>query len=320
MATRVPMKTILSLHPGRGLDAVLEEARQAEHQGWDAVQFGDHLMATAGEQPPNFPFDAITLMTAVAAVTSRIRLTWGTLNLTFRHPAVMAKELATLDHVSKGRIIPCVGSGWFLPEYPAYGIPLIEDHDERILYAREVIRLWKLIWSRPAPERVSFDGRFIRIREISFNPAPYQKPHPPIWFGGESDATLETVKELCDGWMMLAAGNSDRLEEIIAGDDWPKRPMALIRGLRIHVGTTRDQAIGEARAIVARGGRGVSSTLEEFLEFEAVGTPEECLRRIAQVAARGVNWLRVDCLDAAHQERIARHILPWLRAEEAVPA
>ena len=71
--------------------------------------------------------------------------------------------LSTLDHVTHGRVIASVGAGWFEAEYRAYNIPLIEDHDERVAYGREVVALLKELWTHPAPERVTFQGRHVRV-------------------------------------------------------------------------------------------------------------------------------------------------------------
>src|SRR5205823_5620387 len=184
------MKVGLTLHPERGLDALFEEARQADRQGYDSIWLGDHLMSPSGETSPDGPLDMFTLGTALGAWTMRVRIAWAMPNLGFRPPTVLAKMLATLDHTTHGRVIATVGSGWFKEEYEAYGIPLIDDHDERVEYAREVVMLLRELWTHPAPERVTFEGKHVRVRDLPFSPAPFQRPHPPIWFGGDSDATI----------------------------------------------------------------------------------------------------------------------------------
>ena len=103
---------------------------------------------------------------------------------------------------------------------------MIDDHDERAEYAPQEVAFGcsGLPWTHcsEAPEITDFDGRYVHIKGLGFNPAPYQKPHPPIWVGGDSDATLETVKELADGWVTLAGGNEKRLAEVTSATDWPK--------------------------------------------------------------------------------------------------
>ncbi|HSC25715.1 MAG TPA: LLM class flavin-dependent oxidoreductase, partial [Vicinamibacterales bacterium] len=223
------MRLGLLLHPERGLDAVYDEARAADRQGYDSIWLGDHLMNTQGRHTADGPLDAFTLMTAIATQTTRVRLAWSMLNVSFRYPAMLAKVLATLDHISRGRVIATLGSGSYPPEYEAYNIPVIMDHDARVAYAREVILLLQELWTHPAPARVSFAGKHVRTCELPFSPAPYQKPHPPIWIGGESDATVQMVKDLADGWVMLTRGGPDRLAQVLASPDWPARAITIVR-------------------------------------------------------------------------------------------
>jgi len=171
------------LHPERGVDAVFEEARQADQQGFDSIWLGDHIMGH-GYTGSDGPLDSFTLMTALGGITTRTRLAWSMLNPTFRYPAMLAKVLATLDQITKGRVICSLGAGSVPAETNAYGISAIDDHDARVGYSREVVQLLKELWTHPAPETVSFDGRQVKTHDIAFAPAPYQKPHPPIWLGG----------------------------------------------------------------------------------------------------------------------------------------
>ena len=310
------MKIGILMHPGRGVDALYEEARQADRQGYDSIWLFDHLMDWTGKHGPDAPLDYFTVMVALGAITSRVRLAWSMLNVSFRRPAVLAKSLATLDVLTKGRVICSVGSGWFKEEYDAYDVPLIDDHDERVQFAREVVALFKELWTHPGPARTNFDGKFVKVRNLPFNPAPVQKPHPPIWFGGDSDATLSMVKDLADGWVMLKSGNKKRLAEILGAPDWPKHPMAVMKNQRVFVADTRDAAIQEARAVYdqmpAASQAGPKPSFDDFIAREIVGTQEECLRLLAEVESWGINYVRVECTDAAHQERIARLILPRL--------
>jgi alkanesulfonate monooxygenase SsuD/methylene tetrahydromethanopterin reductase-like flavin-dependent oxidoreductase (luciferase family) len=308
------VKLGLLLHPERGVDAVFEEARQADEQGFDSIWLGDHIMGH-GYTGPDGPLDSFTLMCALAGVTSRTRLAWSMLNPSFRYPAMLAKVLATLDQVSKGRVICSLGAGSVPAETKAYGIPIIEDHDDRVAYSGEVVRLLKELWTHPAPEKVSFDGRLIKTHELAFAPEPHQKPHPPIWLGGESDATIQNVIDLADGWVMLTRGSADRLGQVLARPDWPKRPMTIVRMIRMFVAEDGDSAVAEAKASFEKdpvGKGGTATTLDEFIQREIVGTPDECLRRIGELEAGGANYLRLAFDDAAQQERAARLVLPRL--------
>lgn len=316
------MKLGIQLHPDRGVDAVMDEARLADRQGFDSVWLSDHLMSPSGQHRADGPLDYFVLATAIGAVTSRVRLAWGMLNVSFRPPAVLAKMLASLDQITHGRVIATLGSGWFKEEYEAYGIPLVDDHDERAAFAREAVALMKELWTHPAPERVSFEGRFLRVRDLPFNPAPYQKPHPPIWLGGDSEATLQTVKQLGDGWVPLRNATREALAAVFAQPDWPTRPMTIVKGARIVVAESRYAAIEAARReyqlmLASPSPARAPASLEEFMEREIVGDVDACLQRIAEIESWGVNYLRVSFQSEAAQEAVARLLLPRLGAASA---
>jgi alkanesulfonate monooxygenase SsuD/methylene tetrahydromethanopterin reductase-like flavin-dependent oxidoreductase (luciferase family) len=308
----------MQLHADRGYDAVIEEARRADAQGFDSVWLSDHIMATNGQHKADGPLDLFVLMTAIAAVTQRTRLAWASLNATLRPPLLFAKMLTTLDVISHGRLICSLGSGWNKEEWTAYNLPLIDDHDERAEYCREFIVLFKHLCTHPAPDRTDFAGKFIKVHDLPFNPLPVQRPYPPIWIGGESPATMQTAMQECDGWMALSAGgNRDKLAEVLSHPDWPKdRPMDVVKGGRIVVRRTRDEALNVAQAeyeaAKAVTPQFVAPTFEDFLVREIVGTPDQCLERIAEVAGWGVNYMRVNIPSAESQDAIAELLLPRL--------
>jgi alkanesulfonate monooxygenase SsuD/methylene tetrahydromethanopterin reductase-like flavin-dependent oxidoreductase (luciferase family) len=305
----------LLLHPERGVDAVFEEAKVADQQGYDSIWLGDHIMAHGDAARPDQPLDSLTLMTALGASTTRVRLAWSMLNVNFRYPAMLAKVLSTLDQVTKGRVICTLGSGSAPGEHKAYNIPIVTDHDGRVAHAREVVMLLKELWTHPAPETVSFQGTSVKTEDLAFAPAPYQKPHPPIWLGGESDATVQMVKDLADGWVMLTRGSEDRLSQVLAQPDWPKRPMTIVRQIRMFVAEDRDTAVGDAKASFERnpvGVGGASPDLDAFIAREIVGTPDDCLARVQELEAGGANYLRLTFDTPAQQERVARLVLPRL--------
>jgi alkanesulfonate monooxygenase SsuD/methylene tetrahydromethanopterin reductase-like flavin-dependent oxidoreductase (luciferase family) len=272
-------------------------------------------MAHGDAARPDQPLDSLTLMTALGASTTRVRLAWSMLNVNFRYPAMLAKVLSTLDQVTKGRVICTLGSGSAPGEHKAYNIPIVADHDGRVAHAREVVMLLKELWTHPAPETVSFQGTSVKTEDLAFAPAPYQKPHPPIWLGGESDATVQMVKELADGWVMLTRGSEDRLSQVLAQPDWPKRPMTIVRQIRMFVAEDRDTAVGEAKASFERnpvGVGGASPDLDAFIAREIVGTPDDCLARVEELEAGSANYLRLTFDTPAQQERVARLVLPRL--------
>jgi alkanesulfonate monooxygenase SsuD/methylene tetrahydromethanopterin reductase-like flavin-dependent oxidoreductase (luciferase family) len=287
------MKFGLLLHQERGADAVLHEARLADEQGFDSVWLFDHLMSIrpGGDHGPSEPLETFTLMTAVGAVTHRVRLAFAMLNLSFRHPPVLAKMLATLDQITHGRVICSIGAGWFEEECQAYDVPFVADHDERIEREREIAMLFKTLWTHPAPERTTFRGRYVRVTDLPFNPAPFQSPHPPIWVGGDSVATQQLAKDIADGWVTLRAATPATLQQVRAAPDWPQRDFAIVRNANILVGETASE-----------------------LPNALVGTARDCAEQIREIESLGVNYLRLgfDTLD--RQTAFANQVLPLLLA------
>jgi len=266
----------VQLHGDRGADAILAEARAADEQGFDSVWTGDHLLGIRGEPVADGPLETWTLMTAIGAVTERVRIGFAMLNPSFRNPALLAKMLATLDQITHGRVICSLGAGWFEDEYTAYRIPFVADHDARIAHEREVALLLKQLWTHPAPERTSFRGDYVETRDLPFNPRPYQQPHPPIWIGGNSPATQALVRELADGWVLLGLGDvRSVLVEALAHPDWPTRHLTIVGGITL----------------------------------QADNSLEHCEQRIGELAEWGVNYLRMTFANAEQQAAFAREVL-----------
>jgi alkanesulfonate monooxygenase SsuD/methylene tetrahydromethanopterin reductase-like flavin-dependent oxidoreductase (luciferase family) len=132
---------------------------------------------------------------------------------------------------------------------------------------------------------------------------------------------MQTVKELCDGWMMLSAGgNPEKIKAVLSDPEWPTdRPMTLVKGARIVVAESRDEAVrqaqGEYEGLKKSAPQLAPPTFEDFLEREVIGTPDECLAKIRTFESWGVNYLRVNFSNAESQAAVARLILPRLAEE-----
>jgi probable F420-dependent oxidoreductase len=177
---------------GAGLAAI---ARAVEDAGLDACNLTDHPAPSAkwrysGGHEAFDPFAALSFM---AAVTSRIRLLTHIVVLPYRNPFVTAKGLATLDVLSGGRAIFGVGAGYLQPEYAALGV----DYASRGAAMDEAIAVMKQAWSG---EPVHYEGRNFTGADILPQPIPVQRPHPPIWCGGNSARAIRRAAQLCDGW------------------------------------------------------------------------------------------------------------------------
>jgi probable F420-dependent oxidoreductase len=136
---------------------------------------------------------AVTLA-YVAAITQRVRLLTHVLVLPHHHPLRIAKQYGTLDALSGGRVILGVGAGHLRPEFQALGA----DYEERGAITDEYLRALLAVWE-DAP--ASFDGRFVRFRDLHVSPRAVQKPRPPIWIGGNSQRAVRRAVELGDAWV-----------------------------------------------------------------------------------------------------------------------
>ena len=203
--------------PGRGQIATPERlgiiAKKGGEFGFDALLTGDHILVPRNISSPypyteggEFPgsdsgesMEQITLLSYIAGQTNKIRLVTSGLIVPHRNPLVAAKSLATLDVLSGGRLVVGVGVGWMREEFQALGLPPFE---ERGAVTDEYIRAFKELWTEDDPQ---FEGKYISFDNIRFLPKPVQKPHPPIWVGGESRPALRRTAELADGWYPLGS-------------------------------------------------------------------------------------------------------------------
>ena len=176
----------------------------------------DSQFTLGGDLPPDYSHnvDMFLALTAAAAVTKRIRLGTGICLVVERDPIVTAKEVASLDHISGGRVDFGIGGGWNKEEMENHGMPW----NRRWKVARERIEAMQAIWTQ---DEASYAGEFVNFEPIQSWPKPVQKPHPPIFVGGDAAGTFRRVLNYGDGWIpMLATDGSqadlkaDRMAEL----------------------------------------------------------------------------------------------------------
>ncbi len=196
-------------------EAISGVARKAEELGYHSLWVSDHIITPRKiDSPypggryrvqPEWPFlEPVSTLLFAAAVTKRVRLGTSVLVITQRQPLILAKQLATLDILSGGRLIFGAGAGWMKEEFQALNVP-IANHGPRMAEYLEVIRR---CWTEDDP---SFDGRYYKLGDVGFYPKPVQKPHPPIWVGGFADGALRRVARYGDAWH--AGGTPDMLSQ-----------------------------------------------------------------------------------------------------------
>jgi probable F420-dependent oxidoreductase len=169
-------------------------AVSAEALGLDDVWVSEHIIVPRDKFPrsPLF-YDPVLTLTWVAAVTKRVRLGTSVLVLPMRHPLPLAKELATLQNLSEGRLILGAGVGWLEPEFAALGVPF----KERGRRLDEGLAMMRAVWTQ---DPVTFHSRTIPavIEGMTMTPMP---SHPiPLWLGGSSDAAIRRTIRIADGW------------------------------------------------------------------------------------------------------------------------
>jgi F420-dependent oxidoreductase-like protein len=177
-------------------DEILARATLAENAGLDGVWVFDHFKPLYGD-PKGPSLEAWTLLAGLARETSTVRLGTLVTGMTHRHPAVLAAEVVTVDHLSGGRVECAVGAAWNEPEHRELGIPFPSTR-ERMDRLEEGVQVLIALFER---DDVTFEGREFQLHNASYNPKPLQKPHPPIWIGGEGrKRTLPIAGRYADAW------------------------------------------------------------------------------------------------------------------------
>lgn len=177
-------------------EGIVETACKAEELGFDAVLVNDHIIVGGPERIVESwgnTFDPLIVLSYIAARTTRIKLGLSVLIMPYRNPVATAKMIATLDQMSGGRVIAGVGSGWNEAEFAALGVPF----HQRGARTNEYLRLWQACWS---PGETSFHGKFFDFENMHVSPKPLQQPHPPIWIGGSSPASLRRAAKFAQVW------------------------------------------------------------------------------------------------------------------------
>jgi alkanesulfonate monooxygenase SsuD/methylene tetrahydromethanopterin reductase-like flavin-dependent oxidoreductase (luciferase family) len=178
-------------------EQILTFAERAEKLEYDSLSVNDHVVHTTSW------LDAIVTLSAVAGVTSKIKLGTSILNIVIRNPIVSARALSAIDIISSGRLFAGVGPGSSKKDYDVCEIPY-EDRWKRF---EEALQILQTLWNTENGMRglANFDGIYYKMEDVSIEPQPVQKPHPPVYIGSwGSEAGLKRVAKYGDGWMASA--------------------------------------------------------------------------------------------------------------------
>jgi probable F420-dependent oxidoreductase len=216
--------------PLSAVATMTEIATQGEAMGFDYLTMTDHVVLP-NTKVPGYPYsesgefyeDAPTErheqligMAYIAAKTTRIRLVAAVLVVPHRPAVLAAKMLATLDVLSGGRLVVGVGAGWLMTEFDAV---VTTPYAERGAVTDEYIDAFRVLWTERSPR---FSGRYTKFNGIVLEPKPVQRPHPPIWVGGEAGPALRRAARVGDAWYPIGSNNRhllDTLPRLSAGID-----------------------------------------------------------------------------------------------------
>ena len=197
-------------------------AKEGEAIGYDYLTISDHVVeptdiqarypySETGEFPKTSTGDRHEQLTGIAYLagqTSKIKFLTSVMVVPHRPAVLAAKILSTIDVLSGGRLMLGIGAGWMKEEFEALGLPPFAD---RGAVTDEYIEAFKELWTKDRPK---MNGRFVKFSDIIFSPKPIQKPHPPIWVGGESGPAMRRTARLADAWYPIGTNPQFRLNTL----------------------------------------------------------------------------------------------------------
>jgi alkanesulfonate monooxygenase SsuD/methylene tetrahydromethanopterin reductase-like flavin-dependent oxidoreductase (luciferase family) len=273
-------------------EKILSFAQKAESLGYDSLSVNDHVVFRTSW------LDAISTLSAVAAITNEIKLGTSILNIVVRNPVICAKALSTIDILSSGRLFAVgVGPGSHKGDYDICGIPF----EERWKRFTEALQVLQIVWKNNNKEQenstlTNYSGKYYRFEKVSVQPKPFQKPHPPIYIGswGSSEAGLKRVAKYGDGWMASAYNiTPDKFKvkwKILLsyrqalGKDIQSFENSVM-SMFGYIDNDRSRAHRMAKDILSPALGRPTEELESLLLF---GSPDHCLEKIRALSEAGV--------------------------------
>ena len=288
--------------PGIQADIAIQFARRAEEAGVDSVWVYDRL---AFENP-----EPLTLLGAIAAVTSRVRIGPNVLLPAIRPPALLAKMLATIDQISGGRLILGVGAGSKTDDFAGVETSF-ERRGKRLDEALEIL---KLAW-KGGPVR--YRGEFYDIDAGPIGPLPVQRPHPPIWVGGFEEPAFRRVARFGDAYLATSARGplflQQAMEKIrLYAQEQGRDPETILPAAVVHTALADDR--GSALALAKRYFLHYRGPDAEVPPHIMMGNESQCLQTAREYLDAGAQALIIApvTVDLEHLERICREIIPRL--------
>jgi probable F420-dependent oxidoreductase len=241
-------------------------ARRAEALGYDMVAVPEHFVVPNAHVDLSGPhyFHSTVAQAFLAGATRTIAINSCATLLPLQHPVIMAKALSTADWMSGGRIMVTFGVGWDAAEFDVLGVPFHERGRMADEYLAAIVELW-------TSEAPTFDGQYVSFSDIAFEPKPVQRPHPPIWIGGDADAALRRAARFASGWIPFLTPPErfpERIDFIKSQPTYSGGPFEVCYGL----GTT---LIGEGHVVcddpTQRPGMTASELIDKLGSFAELG-------------------------------------------------
>lgn len=290
----------------------------ADEGGVDYLWVEDHtrlppleIHASEGDAGVDEPLEAWTTLAYLAGITRSLSLGTEVTPLTLRHPALLAKTVATLDQLCGGRVILGAGAGWFKDEFESLGIPF-EKRDNRFRKVTEALEVIQALWREPS---VDYDGEFYQLKDAVCAPKPLQGADLPIWFGGFSDRLFQLLLRFGTGWILgthpapeFVAERWQRLREMADEQAVDVSDMPVMVPLIAHVSRDRDRAAASLNGYVDRGNfdEWLGSFFGENTRKYAVwGTPEDAVRKLEPYIEVGVRHFVLDLRPPSIMEETA---------------
>lgn len=297
---------------GATYDDLLAVALEAERLGFGAFFRSDHYLTMGGDGLPG-PTDAWTTLAGLARDTSTIRL--GTLmtSATFRHPGVLAIQVAQVDQMSGGRVELGLGAGWFTEEHTAYGIPF-PDTKERFDRYAEQLELVTGLWATPVGETYSFDGAHYHLTDSPALPKPTQEK-PPVLIGGRGKRrTPALAARFADEFNLPFVDETETREQFgrvsRACEKIDRDPSTMTWSNALVL------CVGEDQTEIARRAATIGREVDELRANGLAGTPEEVVDKIGRFAELGTERVYLQVLDLAdldHLRLVAEQVAPAVR-------
>ena len=231
-------------------EEILKRARLAEEAAFDGAWVFDHFKPLYAD-PEGPCLEAWTLLAALAAHTSMIRLGTLVTGITYRHPSVLTTEIVTVDHVSGGRVECGLGAAWNESEHQSLGIPF-PTAKERMERLEDGIEIFRRLTSG---ERVSYQGRHHSLDNAQYHPLPVQRPHPPIWVGANRPQLgLPLVGRQADVWHGWGGGYAEKWDVIRRSAEKAGRdPAQILKSSSLSISEPWDEVRSEYETHLANG-------------------------------------------------------------------